>query len=229
MEENRFFKLVWRFNGLIISVAGVLAVVVLAFVTYKLFQEVTRERSTHNIVNVDGHKEVDENWRLGHLSEVGAGKNLMIPLYSDQSFNQDYFSKSSNSIRNYLFINTDTSQKKWLFDHTNYLIEQSDRVSLGDYSSREPVAAILYQLVKLDSDHDDRLSANDLTTVAITNPDGTGYQELIQEVDSVTGHKLLNETELFIIYQKRGASYSAIIDLVSRELTRNSVLPAIGS
>ncbi len=31
MEENRFFKLVWRFNGLIISVAGVLAIGMLIF------------------------------------------------------------------------------------------------------------------------------------------------------------------------------------------------------
>ena len=38
MEENKFFKLVWRFNGLVISVAGVLAVGVLLFVAFKLFQ-----------------------------------------------------------------------------------------------------------------------------------------------------------------------------------------------
>ena len=164
MEENKFFKLIWRFNGLVISVAGVLAIGVLLFAAYKLFQDVTRERTTRSIVNIEENSEIKENWRLGQFSEINDNKILMIPLHSDQSFDRAYFSKSSNSTRNYLFINTETSQEKWLFDHTNYLIERSDKLRRGDYNSKEPIIVILYQLVKLDSDHDNRLSSADLTT-----------------------------------------------------------------
>ena len=228
MEENRFFKLIWRFNGLVISVAGILAVGVLLFVAYKLFQDVTRERTTRNIVNIEENAEIKENWRLGQFSEINDNKILMIPLHSDQSFDRAYFSKASNSTRNYLFINTETSQEKWLFDHTNYLIERSDRLRKGDYNSKEPIIAILYQLVKLDSDHDNRLSANDLTTIAISNTDGSGYKELIKEVDLVVDHTLLNEKELFLIYQKSAVSYSAILNLESMEVTKTAKLPKVG-
>ena len=228
MEENKFFKLVWRFNGLIISVAGILAVGLLAFATYKLFQDVTRERTTRNIVNIEENAEIKENWKLGQFSEINDGKILMLPLNSDQSFDRAYFSKSSNSTRNYLFINTDTSKEKWLFNHTDYLIERSDRLRLGDYNSKEPIVAILYQLVKLDSDHDNRLSAADLTTIAITNPDGSAYEELIKEVELIVDHTLLNKNELFLIYQKAGVSYSAVLNLNSRELTKNHQLPKVG-
>ena len=228
MEENKFFKLIWRFNGLVISVAGVLAIGVLLFAAYKLFQDVTRERTTRSIVNIEENSEIKENWRLGQFSEINDNKILMIPLHSDQSFDRAYFSKSSNSTRNYLFINTETSQEKWLFDHTNYLIERSDKLRRGDYNSKEPIIAILYQLVKLDSDHDNRLSSADLTTIAITNPDGSGYKELIKEVELVVDHTLLNEKELFLIYQKSGVSYSAILNLENMELTKTRVLSKVG-
>jgi len=228
MEENKFFKLVWRFNGLVISVAGVLAVGVLLVVAFKLFQDVTRDRTTRNIVNIEENAEIKENWRFGQLSKINDGKVLMIPLYSDQSFDRAYFSKSSNSTRNHLFINTETSQKTWLFDHTNYLIERSDKLRKGDFNSKEPILAILYQLVQLDSDNDNRLSAGDLRTIAITNPDGSGYKELIQEVESIVDHTLLNRTELFLVYQKAGVSFSTVLNLESFELTKTDKLPKVG-
>jgi hypothetical protein len=228
MEENKFFRLVWRFNGLVISVAGVLAVGVLLFVAYKLFQDVTRERTTRNIVNIEESAEVKENWRFGQLSKINDAETLMIPLYSDQSFDRAYFSKSSNSTRNYLFINTATSQKKWLFDHTNYLIERSDRLRVGNYDSKAPIIAILYQLVKLDSDRDSRLSAGDLSTIAITHSDGSGYKELITDVEIIVDHTLLNKTELFLIYQKSGVSYSAILNVESFEVIKTDRLPKVG-
>lgn len=228
MEENRFFKLVWRFNGLVISVAGVLSVCVLLFVVFKLFQDATRERTTKNIVNIEENAAVKESWSLGQFSESNDHKILMIPLHSDQSFDRGYFSKSSNSTRNYLFINTETFEQKWLFDHTNYLIERSDRLRKGDYNSKEPTIAILYQLVKLDSDHNNRLSAGDLTTIAITTPDGSGYKELITEVELVVDYTLLNEKELFLIYQKSSISYSAIVNLQSMAVTNTGQLPKVG-
>lgn len=228
MEENKFFKLVWRFNGLIISLAGILAIAVLLFISYKLIKDVTRNRTTHNIVNVDEKSEIKEKWNFGQLSEITNKEIMMIPLQSDQTFNRTYFSKSSNSTRNYLFINTKTSQKWWLFDHTNYLIEHTKKLRLGDYSSKEPVLAIFYQLVKLDSNHDNRLSEKDLTTIALTKPDGSNYKEIITNIELIIDSKLLNKDELFLIYQKDGVTYSAILNLKSQELIKNNKIPKIG-
>ena len=61
MEENKFFKLVWRFNGLLISIAGILAVCVLVFVAFKLVRDITSERNTRNVINVSANAEVKEN------------------------------------------------------------------------------------------------------------------------------------------------------------------------
>ncbi|PIU67744.1 MAG: hypothetical protein COS84_03735 [Armatimonadetes bacterium CG07_land_8_20_14_0_80_40_9] len=70
MDESKFFRFVWRFNGLILMVAGVLAIGVLAFAGYKIIGDVTRERSTHNIVNVQEDNNVKDKWRLGYMSHI---------------------------------------------------------------------------------------------------------------------------------------------------------------
>ncbi|BDX07519.1 hypothetical protein [Planctobacterium marinum] len=228
MEENNFFKLVWRFNGLLIAVAGMLAIALLLFAAYQIFKDVTRDHNTHNIVNIEKSAEVEESWRLGHVTHLSGHKALMIPLHSDQNFDRGYFSKSSNSTRNYLFINTETNSNEWLFDHTNYLIESTEQLRMGDYNSKDPVLAILYSLVKLDSNSDNRLTPGDLTTVAISRPDGSGYKEILTDVAQVLGSTLLSENELFIIYQMNGKSLSSTLKLNSFELANTKELPKVG-
>ncbi len=228
MEENKFFKLVWRFNGLVIAIAGLLAIAVLIFASFEIYKSTTRDRSTRNVVNIDEDTEIKEEWRYGQLTKISGTNHLMLPLHSEQSFNRAYFSKSSNSTRNYLFINTETSQKKWLFDHTDYLIESTDRLGLGGYDSKESTIAILYNLVKIDSDHNGRLTAKDLNTVAITRADGSNYKELIKGVEFIVDQSLLNDKELLLIYQKNGISYTSTIDLVNLEIAENEELPKVG-
>jgi hypothetical protein len=51
MEENRFFKFVWRFNAITFMVAGLLAIGVIFFTGYNIFRETTREKTTRNNTN----------------------------------------------------------------------------------------------------------------------------------------------------------------------------------
>ncbi|WP_445427383.1 hypothetical protein [Alishewanella sp. HL-SH05] len=229
MEDNKFFKLVWRFNGLLISVAGILAIGVLLFAMYQIFKDVTRERNAQNIVNIEKSGEVKQNWRLGHVIHLSSHKTLMIPLNSDQSFDRGYFSKSSNSTRNYLFINTETNTEQWLFDHTNYLIESTNQLRIGDYDSNTPVLAIFYNLVKLNTNNDNQLTPSDLISISMSKPNGSGYKEIITDVEQVIGNTLLSETELLIIYQLNGKSLISIINLTNFELSNTKELPKVGS
>jgi hypothetical protein len=112
MEETRFFRFVWRFNGLVLMLAGVLSIGVLGFAGYEIYKDVVRKRSTRNIVNVAENQPVDEKWRLGDLIKIEGSSYVMIPLHSDQSYAQAYYSKSSQSTRNILFINSATNDKK---------------------------------------------------------------------------------------------------------------------
>ncbi len=46
MEESSFFNKVWRFNALVLMTAGLMAIGVLGFVGYKIYQDSTRDRNT---------------------------------------------------------------------------------------------------------------------------------------------------------------------------------------
>ena len=66
MEENKFFRYVWRINGLILMITGLLAIGVLVFAGYKIYTETSRERNTRNIVNVQEETQIKEIWKLGY-------------------------------------------------------------------------------------------------------------------------------------------------------------------
>ena len=228
MEENNFFKLVWRFNGVVIAFAGALAIVLMVFATYKIYGDVTRERNVRNIVNVE-ETEVSESWQLGYLSSVNGTSYVVLPLTSDQSLDRSYYSKSSSAARNYLFIDTEGDGRTWLLEHNNFLFENRQKISHGNYSSTdEPVLAFLYRLVKRDTDNDGRLTNADLKTLALSNPDGSKYTEVLTDIDAFLGSQLTKENTILVVYQREGIGYTSIIDLDSFSLKDEAMLPKVG-
>ena len=228
MEENRFFRFVWRFNGLVLMAAGVLAIGVLGFASYKIYKDVRRERTSRNIVKVTENQSVDEKWRLGYLTKIEGSPYLMIPLYSDQSYAQSYYSKSSQSIRNILFIHTETNERKWLYNTNEYLIVNDELLSEKEYNEKNrQIRAILYTVIKEDTNGDKRLTNDDEIVVALSKPGGEGYKEILSGVQVFVGHRFLNKDTMLIVYQKRGIGYSANVELVNFSISNEGELPKL--
>ncbi|SMC95479.1 hypothetical protein SAMN02746065_11715 [Desulfocicer vacuolatum DSM 3385] len=228
MEENRFFKYIWRFNAIVLMIAGLLAIGVLTFGGYKIYLETTRERNTKNIVNIQEGGEIEEEWQLGYLSKIEGTPYVMIPLNSDQSYSQSYYSKSSSSARNYLFINSQNNEKHWLFNTNKYLVVDSEFLTERDYGDeKRKIRAILYKVVKNDTDKDKRLTGKDIKAIGISMPNGKGYKEVLQDVDLFIGHQLIDKNTLLIVYQKKGVGYSANVLLSGFVLTNEAELPDI--
>lgn len=228
MEESKFFRFVWRFNGLIFMIAGVLAIGVLAFAGYKIIKDVTRERNTRNIVNVQEGNNVKEKWQLGYMSNIQGSRYVMIPLNSDQSYAQSYYSKSSSSARNYLFINSQNNEKHWLFKTNHYLIADTDLLSEKEYGSDErEVRAILYKIVKSDTNNDKRLTNDDLQTVGLSFPSGKGYKEILKGIDLFIGHRLIDKDTLLIVFQRKGVGFSANVNLSAFTISNETELPKV--
>jgi len=230
MDENRFFKFVWRFNGIVLMVAAVLVIGVLSIAGgYNIFRDSTREKEVRNIVNVTDETDSDEKWKLGYLKDVVGTPYLMIPLHSDQSYAHSYYSKSSYSTRNYLFINSDTNHKRWLLDTNEYLIMNDEMLSVEKYDAKDSkVRAILYHMVKEDTNDDNRLTHDDLSVVAFSKPDGTEFREVLSDLDVFIGHRVLDQNSTLLIYQKKGKGYSATLSLENLVLSTATELPKVG-
>ncbi len=227
MEENKFFRLVWRFNGIILMVAGILAIGALIFAGYQIYSETTSDRSIRNVVNIQKDAEIEESWQLGYMREIPGTPYVMVPLTSDQNYAQSSYSKSSSSSRNYLFINSKSNDQHWLFNKNIFLIADTEMLSEHGCGTEENVLAILYQVIKEDTDKDNRFTIKDFKTISISQYSGRGYKELIEDVDIFVGHRTVDENTLLIIYQKQGIGYSANVTLSDFTLHNERELPKV--
>jgi hypothetical protein len=227
MTTNRFFRFVWRFNGIALMLTAVVVVIVGGFMGVVMYREFTRERTVSNVVNVEGARNVSEKLRLGQLIPIEGSSYLMVPLTSDQTYSQSYYDKSSYSQRNLLFVDTKGAASHWLFDTNEYLIVNSSFITEGaEQPKPKPVRAILYVVVKADTNGDKRLTDNDRKTIGLSLPDGSNYKEIITDVDAVVGHHLLDR-DVIIIYQKQATGYSARVALSDFSVISRTELPKI--
>ncbi len=229
MEQNRFFRILWRFNAIVISLVGIVSLVCLLFGAYQIFKDITRNRSSHNIVNIENPDEVKIDWSLGSSEKINGHFVLKIPLFSGQKYSQSNYSKSVKSSRNYLFINTETDSKHWLFNHNNYLVESAKELGLGGCQSEKVSLAIIYEVIKSDTNSDMRLTNSDLKTLAISKPDGTSYMELVTELDYVIDYDVVNDNLVYVLYKKNNVVYSASINLSNFAVQNEAEIPEVGS
>lgn len=229
MEENRLFKIIWRFNALVISAVGILALLVLMYAAYHIYKDATKTKNRIDIVNVNSEEEVKESFRLGRLRHISGTESSMLPLMSDQSFSLNYSgNKSTASTRNILFSNIRTSSNHWLLPTNDFLITEYKMVNENnDWDSDKNVITIFYYLVKEDSNNDKRLTSEDNLTLALSSPDGKIYKEVLSNVDSILGYELIDTSTVAVVFNRNNLGYVSYISLVDFSVTKEIALPSI--
>lgn len=228
MEENRFFKYVWRINGLLLLLAGLLTLALLAFAGYQIYaQQSGRDRQ--NSLPLASTGESAPPTQLGVTQAIPGTPYVMMPLLADPADKPGYFSKSGADARNYLFIDGQHQAQHWLLANNDQLIVGSDLLSeLGCCTDNRTIRAILYQVVTADSDGDHKLSRQDAVTLALSRADGSGYRVLIPAVDRLLGQQTLDDHTLLLLYQKQGIGYAAWVSLTDLSLLKEQPLPKVG-
>lgn len=229
MEDSKLFKTLWRFNALIIAVAGVMGVIVLLFVLYMLYQDATRTRHHNEIVNIDPKAEIEERFRMGDIDKINGSDSVIIPLYSDQNFSLEYSGKSTVSTRNLLFTHLNNETSHWLFPNNKFLLAEHRLLNeSGSWNKEQPVRAILISLVKQDTNEDQRLTESDRLTLALTTPEGKQYTEVLDGIDTILGYELIGQEKLVILYNRDGVGRIAYIALDGFKVLKETALPKVG-
>lgn len=236
MEDNQFFLFVWRFNAIVILVAGLLAIPAafasLASVAMEIIVKITRKKPQGiKIVNVnENDSSKSQKLQIGDFREVDGTTYIMLQLY----YTQSYSAKSTSSTINYLFLDSETGKSKWLFANNDYLINgvsfisETNNNTNNSSESRRQVRAVLYHIIKQDSNGDGRLTNENGMTIAFTHYNGNGYQEVLSGVDKFLGYKVLKENSLLILYKRDGIAYSAKVSLDNFALSNEAELPKVG-
>jgi len=229
-EENRFFKFVWRFDGIIFMITGVLALIIIAVSGYQLVNSLKRGKDTRETLNIAGNVNTDKQINLGEITDIENTDYIMIPLQSPQ--NSQKFSSCSSEYRilNILFVNKQNNMGKWLFGNNDHSILLHELLSEKDDCDSDPkiIRAILYEVVNKDTNGDNIVSEDDKKIIALSSSSGDNYKEILSGLDSFIGHKVLDKDTLFLVYQKQGMGYAATVSLSDFSITNQRLLPKVG-
>jgi hypothetical protein len=208
--------------------ATIVAILVLGVIAFMTLREMAGRRPVRNVVNVDSAQQVADKWEFGQMSAIRGTSYVTIPLYSDQTYAQPYYSKEAKSTRNILFIDATGSERHWLFDTNEYLIAEHRLITEGSiHKDGSIVKAILYSVVRKDTNGDKRLTTRDQKDIALSAPNGRNYKEILSGIDSLLGHELVNRDTIILLYQKQGIAYSASVGLSDFSIVSQSELPKI--
>jgi hypothetical protein len=225
MKKDEIFNTINRFNSIVLMIAGILAIIVLSYFGYEIYKDVTRERSAGNIVSTSNDDSIYENWSPNRIEEISGTPFVMLQLRSDQSYAESYYSKSLEATRNILFINTKTNKHKWLFDTNKYLIDEYKLLAKNEYQNdSNKVKAVLYSVIKEDTNNDNRLNSSDKSIIALSSPSCNFYKEIFNNVQRLIGSKLLEDEKILILYKKNEIVYSSIITIKDFSIISNNKL-----
>ncbi len=235
MVENRFFRFVWRVNGIALML---LLIVVVGFVAYNILKDLLRVSPQAVITNVAEDPKGDEKWTLGSPVDIEGTPFIYIPLESERkdvslrpsmpgalhSYKEGYYFAPS---RNLLFIDRRSRDMKWLFKDNGQLITDIDPLSgRKPYDKDGKIEAILYRVIGKDTNGDKKLTSDDLAAIAVSDPDGARYKELVPAVDEVFG-AFLEGGDVLILYQADGTGYASTVSLRDMSVRDTLEMPKV--
>ncbi len=213
-------------NRWLFFVVGFIVLVVFGYGGYQIGRYFFRERVANNLVNTETQKNDKVEMNLGNFRELEGTPYLMAPVNYQQNNRQNYYDKKALSIHNYLFVNVDDKSARRLVPSNDFLFLNAQEVILQRREDKI-VRGMWYEVVKVDSNNDKRLSYEDKRTIAISDVSGNDYTEVIDEVDKVLGSHQKNSTTLLVFYKFEGREYVGEISMTKGILVEKQVLPSI--
>lgn len=230
MRAQQFFRKVWRFNALVILLAGILAIGVIAISSFYALRAMFREREVVAVVNTGVREAIRETLTLGHVTRIQGHPWLLVAVESDQEYDQAYFSKSTVAARNYAFVAAG-EPPRWLYPHNRFLVVAASQLPASEYSEPEkPTTLVSFVVVPSDSDGDERLTSSDLSHLVFTKPDGTGSKAVLENVRSVIAQEIMGE-QVIVIYESPNGYRRAVVTTAdfSQVSDESFELPKTGS
>ena len=230
MRGTRLFRSIWRANAIIILAAGVLSLIVLAFAAFYILKETLREREVTAVINTDAERRIEESLSLGSATQIIGHPWLLVPLESDQKYDQAYFSKSAVAARNYGFISV-SGPARWLYPHSRFLIVHASQLPDAEYFEEDKATVLVsFLVVQNDTDKDERLTPEDSAVLVFTRPDGTGSTVVLENVRRIVSQELIGE-EILVVYEDNEGYANATLSLKDYSQVKHErlALPIAGS
>ena len=234
-----FFKNLWRFNAIVIASVGILGLGGLFFAFAAFMWSSVSNTDSSGVVVEDQMSstkvstlklsggELIEGSRIARfvLQDIEESrKSELDESWSLSSGSGDYYSADG---RNHYFVNIDTGEGHWLLSTNDYLITHFTDYTTNhaDPEQQRPLRMNGYYITKTDSDGNNRLDYRDKKTYAVSDIDGTDFQELIQEIDRFHAVNFIDDDTLLLRYENSGQLKIAHVDVNRRSLISEIEVP----
>jgi hypothetical protein len=184
-------------------------------------------RNTVEIIDNKSDENI-ENLRLSDISKV-CGQDIQYIKLKTPRESKGYSSSGYRSnTRNVIFFIGADMEAHWLFNTNKNFISKMNQLKIkSDNCKNNETVAILYQIIKEDSNSNGKLDENDALTISLTSPDGKNYIEIESKITSILDYSV-NKTAsvLTILLQQNNKiimkkySLSTNKKISEREVTR---------
>jgi hypothetical protein len=173
-----------------------------------------------------------------YMAELGTFQSLQGTPYLMATVNgndsrSDKLSTSGtywtgNQTRNLVFLDANSLASQRLFDTNGYVILQTDRY-IQKEQGKTVTRWLAHQVIKSDSDGNQRLDGNDQISIGISSASGKGYVEVLTGITEIYGLTMVNSGKLVVVYGKEGTKSSSIVDLDKRNVLTTRSIVDLGS
>jgi hypothetical protein len=227
MDENKWFKLLWRVNAVLVLLV---LVAVICSVTYSTvrgrFREPYYGRSNIAQVGIGLSADAVLEGRYGDPRKLPGASRFIVPL------NRIYRKSDPSGYRgrflvNLLFVDTDLGVKRWLLPDNEKHISRYHVLTHGRDESKQTLA-ILYEIVEESDVVDEETGAPVMRpSLYVSRPDGTGLARVIKCVDRCVHRAVADENHLVIFYVKENMGHAARISLSDFSIVGSTTLQPI--
>jgi hypothetical protein len=135
---------------------------------------------------------------------------------------------TGNQTRNLVLLDGNSLTSQRLFDTNAYVILQTERYT-QKVDGKVVTRWLAHQVVKKDSDGNQRLDSKDEVNIGISSASGKGYVEVLTGITEIYGLTMVNPGKLVVVYSKEGAKSSSIVDLDKRNVLMTWPIVDLGS
>jgi len=177
----------------------------------------------------------DRPLRLTKFERIHGTRYLMADIREVRSgLNLSSSSSEYGKIRNIAFLDGETLASTKLFDTDANVIVSAREYSAHDASSSASTGSdavtqwLVCQIVKADTNGDGHMDDSDQQTIAVTDPSGSGYTEILSGIEENLGMQMLTAGKMLVVYTQKGIKNAALIDLGNRKVISTKALIDLG-
>jgi hypothetical protein len=229
MDQNFFFKWVWRFNAL--ALALILLAGASAFAIPFFSWQVAPAIESAMDPSPQQAKTPKYQWAVQPSREERSEGMLALEIPPRYEPGGSFSSGPSPALAvNYLFVDTATGATRWLFPThnqvitaTDYVIENMSQTPMPGIVPQGPASAIVFDVVPGDpAKYSFGKPAK--YQVYATKPDGTGLTKLLDDLDEAPTFVPMGKDKIFLRAQSNGKAFAATFSMVDfKEIARTDL------